>query len=95
MNGYSRKDENNLPKFGNHRQARLYFKNKHGDQFFLVDSDSIDGEKVYFYNLILNPEVYEKGMSALIHKGHYSGFDFIESYQRIEIWESGQVHMIH
>jgi len=95
MKKYSRADEASLPVFYNHRQARLYFKNKHGDNFFMVDSDILEGEKIYFYHLVLNQQDYKKGINQLRSSGSVSGLEFMNSYQKIEIWENGNIHMIH
>ncbi|MEH7114531.1 hypothetical protein V7124_19520 [Neobacillus niacini] len=92
---YSRTDEHNLPDFKSHDEARRFLKEKHGRALQLVGKEEIDGEMIYFYDLILNREVYVKGMNELIMKGHSSGLEFLMSSQRIEIWEDGRIHMIH
>lgn len=92
---YSREDEASLPDFKSHDEARAYFKDKHGDDFMMTGSDFIDGEKIYFYALVLNRDDYEKGMEELERIGYSYGLSLINSYQKIEIWESGNIHMIH
>ena len=92
---YSREDEANLPEFKSYEEAWAYFKEKHGKAFQMVDSEVIDGEKIYFYNLILDRETYERCMKEMENNGYSSGLDLIMSYQRIEIWEDGRIHMIH
>lgn len=95
LNKYSREDEANLPEFKSHDEAREYFKKKHGSDFMMIGSDEIDGEKIYYYALILNREEYNKGMERLERTGYADGLSLLNSYQKIEIWENGNIHMIH
>lgn len=95
---YDRLSQAKLPLFGNHRQARMFLKNKHGDDFMLVDSEVIgEDDKVYFYHLVLDRNAYEKGIAAgeIADNGECDITDFLESYQSIEIFEDGRVHMVH
>lgn len=98
---YSREDEANVPEFKNWKEAEKYFKNKHGDNFQYQGDHEIDGEAYYFYDLILDRDVYErkqkKIMEAYKNKTLFLQLDEDElrSYQRIEIWENGSVHMLH
>jgi hypothetical protein len=91
----SRKEEDELPKFKSHDEARAYFKEKYGDAFQLMDSIYIDGKKCYLYFLIHDKEAFWEGQRELKEKGHVEGMRFVESHQPIEIWESGEVHIIH
>lgn len=95
MKKYSREDEANLPDFSSHDEAREYFKEKHGSDFVMTDSEIINGQKIYFYALILNRDDYEKGMQRLATTGYTDGLSLMNSYQKIEIWEDGSIHMIH
>lgn len=95
MKKYSREDEANLPSFSSHDEARKYFKEKHGSNFQMIDSEVINGQKYYFYNLILDEKAYNNGMEELTEKGYTSGLELMNSYQKIEIREDGFVHMIH
>lgn len=95
MKKYSREQEAKLPSFKNHGQARMYFKNKYGCDFMMMDSEVIDEMKIYFYIIILNRVEYEKGVKQLTTVGYSEGFDFLNSYQSIEIYEDGNIHMVH
>lgn len=92
---YTREMEANLPEFESAAEAREYFKEKHGKNFVLLFSDVIDGMKIYFNNLVLNEEVYERSLRYLGNDNDIDGLELLNSYQRIEIWEDGRVHMIH
>lgn len=92
---YSREDEANLPEFKSYGEALAYFKEKHGKDFQFASGDFIDGQKIYFYHLIVDRETYERCMKEMENNGYSSGLDLIMSYQSVEIWEDGRIHMIH
>jgi hypothetical protein len=91
----SRKEEYELPEFKSHDEARAYFKEKYGDNFQMMDSDYIDGKKIYFYKLIVNKKEWEKGIKEMQENGYTSGMGFAMAAQPIEIWEDGGIHIIH
>lgn len=94
-NQYSRVEENNLPEFESYGDALAYFKEKHGKDFQFASAEIIDGQKIYFYHLILDRETYERCMNEMQNNGYSSGMDLIMSYQSVEIWEDGRIHMVH
>ena len=104
-----------LPRFRSHREARLWFKLKYGDAFEIDDSFAVgEGSAAtvcYRYSLILDREVYERGL-LLLMRGELDGGsggprtalgecrgigagDFLESYQTIEVMLDGSIHVIH
>lgn len=91
---YNRKAEDNLPNFSSHEEAREYFKQKYGDAFIMTDSQEIGEKKVYFYRLILDPQTYKEN-NELLNKGNIHGVEFLNSYQSIEMFEDGGIHIIH
>ena len=91
----SREEEAALPDFDSHEEARNWFKEKYGKDFMMVDSELISEEIIYFYHLILNRDVYEREMEKL-RKGEPSvGTDLMNSYQVVEIFEGGNIHIVH
>lgn len=91
----SRQAEAEFPNFSSHEEARDYFKNTYGEQFVLVSSHVIDGTKVHFYALLLNPSVFKDGQKKIQQGEFVLGLEYLESYQSIEIFEDGQIHIIH
>ncbi|WP_373896407.1 hypothetical protein [Virgibacillus sp. CBA3643] len=91
----TREEETRFPTFLNHKSARLWFKEKYGKHFVMVGSEVIDGEKVYFYNLVLDRETYLEGREKLQSGEMVTGFDFINSYQAVEVYENGNIHVVH
>ena len=91
----SRQAEAELPDFSSHEEARDYFKNTYGEQFVMVSSHVIDETKVYFYALPLNPSVFKDGQEQIQQGEFVLGLEYLESYQSIEIFEDGRVHIIH
>lgn len=91
----SRNNEAALPDFSSHEMARKYFKNKYGDLFVMTDSEVIDGMKIYFYKLILDNEIFRNGQEKLKQGEPVLGLNLMNSYQPIEIWEDGRIHIIH
>lgn len=98
--GISRTEEANIPKFNSHDEARAYFKEKYGDNFMMMDSAIIDGMKLYFYDLILNKEAYilmqeKKRQSPIMLDTSTITEEMFFSSQRIEIFENGNIHILH
>lgn len=91
----SRNAEAKLPNFSSHDKAREYFKNKYGQRFIMMHSEIIDDQKVYFYSLLLDPEAFHDGQKKLAKGEAVSGFEFMDSYQPVEIFEDGRIHIIH
>lgn len=91
----SRQAEAELPDFSTHEEARNYFKNKYGERFVMVSSDVIDKMNVHFYAVVLNPSVFEDGQKKVRQGEYVFGEKYLESYQSIEIFEDGRIHIIH
>lgn len=94
--GISRDEEYQLPKFNSHAEARKYFKDKYGDDFQLMDSNVISGEKIYFYKLILNRKVYMDMLEEMNKTGFVSmNEERMFSSQDIQIFEDGRINIVH
>lgn len=91
----SRQDEQDLPDFSSHEEAREYFKGLYGKNFMLTESQVIDDEKLYFYILILNSDAYYAGQKQLADEGIVYGLEYMDSLQSVEIWEDGRIHVVH
>ena len=105
----TREEEAELPTFRSHQAARDYFVAKYGDAFEIEDSFIVgqgdDATICYRYNLVLNREVYERGVRELMRgimtdmpsssTAGVSAMEFLASYQSIEIMLEGDVHVIH
>lgn len=94
--GISREEEQKLPNFNSHAEARKFFKDKYGTNFMIIDSDTIDGEKIYFYKLILDREAYYDMVAELEVNGVVGMSErYLFCSQDIQISESGFVHIVH
>ncbi|UDY80673.1 hypothetical protein [Geobacillus phage GR1] len=91
----SRKEEQEIPEFKSHNEARKYFKDKYGDNFQMSDSEIIDGMKVFFYYLIIDEKAFSEGQKLLREGKPVSGLEFIGSHQPIQIYENGTIHIVH
>ena len=92
----SREEDNKMPSFTSHEEARAYFKERFGHRFQLMDSKIIGNKKIYLYNLILNEDYYMSYVrDEKVRMQPDSNFLFLFSYQSIEIFEDGFVHIIH
>lgn len=91
----SREAEAEIPVFSSHDEARKYFKDKYGQGFVMMSSEIIDDQKIYFYSLLLNPEIFYDGQKQLAKGEAVSGFEFMDSYQPVEIFEDGRIHIVH
>ncbi|BCT30471.1 hypothetical protein [Bacillus velezensis] len=90
-----RQDEANIPLFKNHDEAKAWFKNRYKNSFVLTNFSVINEKKCYFYTLVLDPEVYNDGVKKLESAKTLLGFEFLYSYQSIEIYEDGNIHIVH
>jgi hypothetical protein len=88
-------EENQLPLFINHKSARTYFKNKFGNLFVMVDTDLINGEKMYLYHLVLDKPTYLDGREKLKRGDIDNCGDYIVSYQDIQIGANGSVKIFY
>ncbi len=91
----SRKFEEEMPEFPNHDEARKYFEGKFEGNFLPSNVDIIDGKHLYFYDLVVHRENYDKFKKDLLEKGFYSGMDGALSYHPVEIWEDGRIHIVY
>lgn len=90
----SREDEANIPAFTSHHDAIKYFKDKYGSDLLYEEYDS----ECYFFCLILDHEAFRKGRNAMKKGNPLTGDDalsFIYSYQSIQIFDNGNVHIVH
>lgn len=91
----SREEENALPLFGSHKEARLFFTEKYGSDFIVESIEMVGAEKCYFCSLIVDRETFVE-MQELMRKGlPVSGDRFLSCAQPIQIMESGSVHIVH
>lgn len=91
----SRKAEAELPNFSSHEQARNYFKSTYGEHFVMMSSEIINDKKVYFYGLLLNPETFYDGQKKVSQGEPVIGLAMMNSYEPVEIFEDGRIHIIH
>ena len=92
----SRQAEAEFPDFYNHENARKFFKNKYGDSFVMANSEMIGDEKVYFHHLILDRQQYFDSFKKLKEDSFITdSLEFMNSYQSIEIFEDGRIHVIY
>lgn len=91
----SRKDEESIPQFHSHEEAKKWFEDRYGKDFILTGVEYAGEEKCYFYYLILDWEVYTKGLKELRTTGNVAGIEFLYSHQPVQIMESGSVHIVH
>lgn len=90
----SREDEASIPEFTSHHEAIKYFKEKYGPDFRYEEYDS----ECHFFCLVLDHEAFRKGRNAMAKGEPLTGdaaLSFIYSYQPIQIFENGNVHIVH
>lgn len=91
----SREEENNLPRFGSYKEARVFFEKKYGDNFVVDTVELIGEEKCYFCSLIVDRKSFDE-MQELLRKGMpISENRFLACAQPIQIMESGSIHIVH
>ena len=88
----TREEEAELPIFKSY-QAKFGDAFEADDSFIVGQGD--DATICYRYNLILDREVYERGVRELMRGSMSDAGDFLASYQSIEIMLEGSVHIVH
>lgn len=91
----TRKAEAELPSFHSHEEAKKYFKEQYGNDFILAGSETIMGEKCYFYYILLDRAAFEEGTRKLQAGIHDASLEYLESHQPVQIMESGSIHIVH
>lgn len=91
----SREDESRFPVFYSYDEARTFFVERFGSDFILQDVDDIGGQQCYFHAVVVDWEKYKAGQLQLQRNGSVSGFDYIMSYQPVQIMQDGSVHIVH
>lgn len=81
--------------FNGHTEAEKWFHEKYPDQFIIKGSGDVDGEKIYFYHLIIDQECYKKDIKILVEKGIADGLELSLSYYIVGILEDGRVHVMY
>jgi hypothetical protein len=91
----TRSFESDIPSFASHKEAQAWFEELFGDDFVLADTTMVDGEKLWIYTLIVNRSEWEAGREQLRELGYSSGMGFMMSTHKIEIFDSGNVHIVY
>lgn len=95
--------EKEIPEFKSHDEARTWFKEKFGDNFFMVEIMTVDDQKLYRYHLVTDRAAYDafqkKQQAAMEKQGFYAlqeedmaGF---MSNNTVEIFEDGSIHIVY
>lgn len=91
----SREEEASFPEFGSFQDAWDFFLGMFEEDIVLETVDIINGEKCYFCALITDWESYRE-MNRFFEDGMpVSGMKYLECRQSIQIFENGQVHIVH
>jgi hypothetical protein len=80
-----------LPRFINHKSARLLLKERYGKYVVMNSVDYCNGEKVYIYHFVIDQVRYIEWKDR---KARYEVFDesiYFDTYQSIKITESGKI----
>ncbi|MDN3015856.1 hypothetical protein PH210_06495 [Paenibacillus sp. BSR1-1] len=92
----TQEEEAELPFFNSHDEAFIWFKNKYDNNFIFTGSEMIDELKCHFYYLIINREIYEAGQNELVTKGIITdAIKYMGSYQEVQIFDDGSIHVAH
>lgn len=95
----TREFETNLPAFNCHDEAYDYFEERFS-QFRFAGSVVIDGQFCKFYDVVYDSDLYlrflESKVSALMDGSRLvePTSDYLDCYQRVEIFEDGNVHIV-
>ena len=91
----SREEEACFPAFGSFQAAWDFLSEKFGQDIVMETVDFVGGEKCYFAALITDWESYQE-MTRLLEVGKsVVGMKYLMCRQPIQIFENGQVHIVH
>ena len=91
----TREEEALIPAFQGRREALRWFRDKYGDDFEMVSTEHYGDEICNFCVLILNRPEYEISKKALEHGHLVNGMKFLKTFQQIEIYKGGRIHIVH
>ena len=91
----TREEEGKLPSFDNHRDAINWFKYKYIHDFRWFGTDTVGDEICHFCAIILDRKAFETGRGMLLQGNAVAGTDYLNSFQVIEIFQSGRIHIVH
>jgi hypothetical protein len=84
-------DLKDLPRFMNHRSARMWFKERIGNRFVMVDTTVINNVKFYIYHLVHDKLTYAMSVNAMREGMPFQQSDFKNSFIELEISEEGYI----
>ncbi len=91
----SRQEEAGWPEFDSFQDAWDFLGGVFGEDLVLETVDIVNGEKCYFCALITDRDAYDE-MNRLFEKGEPAvGMRYMACRQPIQIFENGQVHVVH
>jgi hypothetical protein len=82
-----------FPCFFNHKSARLWLKNVYGEYFVLSHVDYRMNNKIYFYHLVKDRNRYLEWKDAKMRLEPVDESDYRDTYQLIEITETGRLKL--
>ncbi|GAA0341854.1 hypothetical protein GCM10008967_35310 [Bacillus carboniphilus] len=86
---------NEMPDFNNHDEARSWLKEQFHEKCLFRGSDSVEGQTVYFYHLIKDPDVYQQYMESFAseHEQEHkiTNMKTFESYHTIVVTADGEI----
>lgn len=94
----SRQDEADFPVFQSHNEAADFFKDKFGSDFVFESSENIGDGMCYFYSVVTDHAIYNKGRRLLSAGQPVTGdlgLQFMKSYQPVQIMENGNIHVVY
>lgn len=91
----TQEEEMNIPLFPSHEQAKDYFLAEYGSENFVYKMTKEGaGELLHTYTLIVDHDAYKAGQAKLARFEMITGPEFTDSFQTIQITESGKVFII-
>lgn len=95
MEWISREEEASFPEFDSFQAAWNFFVGKYDKNMVLESVDFVGTEKCYFCALITDWDTYTE-MNRLLEAGEpVVGMKYVMCRQPIQIFENGQVHIVH
>ncbi|MNS71917.1 hypothetical protein D3C72_1053090 [compost metagenome] len=91
----TRQFESELPQFNSHVEAAEWFSDLFNNSFMLGSAFPVGEQKCWDYCLIHNRKDWESGIEQLITQGHVTdNREYLWSYQNIQIFDDGNVHIV-
>lgn len=92
---FTREFESDIQEFESRKEVEDWFSDLFGEDFILQDVFSVGDKRCWNYTVIHDRDEWTKGQEILKQQGYLSGGDYMWSYQIVQVFEDGSIHIVY